>query len=846
MNITILVPNVWLSSLGLEDHLQADPLEVARFTRDLLTQVLSSPLGDAVVDRLSQPQPEHSGSSVRMTIGIPQAPSSTLQAISMAAGLTPGPAAKRLLGMAARGEVALPASTLQEQSLPSTHPMVVLNLALGFKARVAQATVYDNIWESISGSHIGLVEGGTGVGKTRAMLAAASRWVIERKASVGICAPTIALLRQLAREHQFQSDNGISVPPIRMFIGRREFVSEVELTEFLGASGAQWDTPEVRAWMVEGLHADHDGVIDTSWQVHSFLKVSPDFPIDEVRLSDISSVQDRGFKAYRSQFNSKEKEQETVNEVPSILLFTNAMLAQDMRRKLYLANQDETYLEMQRYYHVALKNVKGKKRNDVSAIDDFEAIAVIESELGVALNTAVDGKSILPLFTGLFADEGHLLEESVSSAMSDYLSIRSVAQNLRAFKALGGKLSEDGLGIVDRAIANLISHAPGVDRRDFAALSGDTEGILTSQLAAIASVCDGISKVRDTNSEKFRLALKISRAGIILNGATSKSRAYAFLRHSPVKRLPQLMVSNANVQTILSRLWSSLDGAGVVSATLYTPTMDGPSGAFMAGLLRIPPDRLKTFAPVTAPWSTSCVEGVWLPENASDWLHPPTTTWGGVKRSAEALATRESAWHEELAHSLRRIWQESDGGTLVLCTSYATVNALYDLLVADGDELSNGLVKAVPKVSVASQALEFLHLCKDGKKALWLGVGSAWTGVDIGGHDPWRNIFGKAIDAADDNVLTTLVIPRVPYGTNQSLSHLWRTRNNPNVPWDLLDAALRFKQALGRLVRRDGLANNRRIYVLDARLSNPAISGQHGPFLRALDRYKKRVFLRLE
>jgi CRISPR type IV-associated DEAD/DEAH-box helicase Csf4 len=843
MNITILVPNAWLSALGLAEHLQVDALEVARFTRDLLVQILSGPLGHAVADELSQPQPSHEGTSVRMTIGIPQSAASTLQALANHAELTPGPTAKRLLGMAARGEISLPESTLNEKSLPPSHPMVVLNAALGFEARLAQATVYDNLWESITGNFVGLVEGGTGVGKTRAMLAAATRWVTERKVNVGICAPTIALLRQLAQEHQFQFDKGIDVPPIRMFIGRREYVSEVELTEFLAGNGAHWDTPKVRDWMVNGLHASHDAVMDVSWQVHSLLCVAPDFPVDEVRLSEVNFVHDRGFKAYRIQFDAKLDADDTDAQTPSILLFTHAMLAQDMRRKLLLASQDDTYQEMQRAYNEALKHIKGKKRKDSAVTTEFDEVALIESELGVALNTAVDGKSILPMFSCLFVDEGHQLEESFSSAMSDYLSLRSLAQNLRDFKALGGTVPNDGVGIVERALATLINDAPKLDRRDFVALSGDANGSLTNQLTAMSVVCGTISKVRDKQSEKFRLSLKIRRAGLLLNAAVSKSRSFAFIRHSPVRRLPQLMVSNASIHTILSRLWSGLEGSCIVSATLYTSTMDGPSGNFMAGLLRIPLDRLKTFAPVSAPWSTSCVQGVWLPETQSDWLHPPTATWGGVKRTQSESLQREASWHAELAQSLRKIWKDSDGGILVLCTSYATVNALHGLLNAEGDPLSTGLIKAVPKVSVASQASAFLHHCKEGKKALWLGVGSAWTGVDIGGHDPWRNIFGEALDASVDNVLTTLVIPRVPYGTNQSMSHLWRIRNNPNVPWDLFDAALKFKQALGRLVRREGLASNRRIYVLDARLSNPLLNGQHGPFLRSLDRYRKHVFL---
>jgi CRISPR type IV-associated DEAD/DEAH-box helicase Csf4 len=207
------------------------------------------------------------------------------------------------------------------------------------------------------------------------------------------------------------------------------------------------------------------------------------------------------------------------------------------------------------------------------------------------------------------------------------------------------------------------------------------------------------------------------------------------------------------------------------------------------------------------------------------------------KRTAKERESAESQWHQDLAEEVHKIWDSAAGGVLVLCTSYATVGALHALLSSDSP-LSSGLVKAVSRVSVGSQAKEFLTHSRDGRKPLWLAVGSAWTGVDIGGHSPWEQLFGEPLKPELDNVLTDLVIPRLPYGTNQSLSHLWRVRNNPNVPWDLLDASLRFKQALGRLVRREGLPANRRIHVLDARMGDPVQKPRLVPFLKSLTKYR--------
>jgi CRISPR type IV-associated DEAD/DEAH-box helicase Csf4 len=508
------------------------------------------------------------------------------------------------------------------------------------------------------------------------------------------------------------------------------------------------------------------------------------------------------------------------------------------------AGQDENYSAMQKFYIQALRNVKGKKR--IGNENDFEAISILETELGVALNTAADGRAILPPFISLIIDEGHLLDESFSSSLSDYVSLTSVHSDLQSFHALGGKMMAGGLEIVANSIKALIAHAPTVDRRDFVALSGDGEGKLTPHLIAIATVCDSIDGVRAAGSDKYRLSLKIRRAGVIFSASVTRNRRTSFLRHSPIRQLPQLFVSNSNVQTILSRLWTSLESAALVSATLYMPTNDGPSSNFMSSLLQIPLDRLQTFPPVHEVWSTACVEGAWLPQSSTAWLCPPTISVAGSreKRTEQERQVAEVQWHADLASEIEKIWQFAAGGVLVLCTSYVTVQALHQML-CDKAHLANLLVAASPSHALRSQGRAFLGISHSGLKPLWLAVGSAWTGLDIGGHDPWTNLFGSELPAAEDNVLTDLVIPRVPYGTNQSLSHLWRIRNNPNVPWDLFDAALRFKQALGRLVRRDGLPNNRRIFVLDARMQD----GMNGPrmtaFTQSLSKYKRKRLIKV-
>lgn len=840
MNVTVLIPGKWLDAYGLPSHLHSNNEEVTATLKRVMLHILGRPMSDEIINNVGKPLPQDTDAGVnhRVMFSVPALPSSVLQTLATMHKITAGPTAKRLLGMVARGELEGPAIDQAETTVVATHPLAILNRAMqAQESRGSQAQLYDNLWETLTTGSIGMVEGGTGIGKTRAMMACAVRWAKERNSNIGICAPTIALLRQLASEHQRQHDATADLPPVRLIIGRREFVGEFNLIGFLADKGNKWDTPEVREWMASNQASSSDKTANTHWQMQSLLDAAPDLPADEVRLSEVCKVEDRGYQAYKEQFI-----QEDDSAVPTILLFTHAMLAQDMRRKITIAGQDDTYRTLQAFYTQALRDRKGKKtaRGD-NALAELNAM---ESELGLSLNAATNGKGFLPSFANLMVDEGHLLESSFSSAMSDYLSLTSVLTSLNEFKALGGKITTASIQTVRDNIQTLIVNGPSVDKRDFVSLAGDINSQLVPCLTAIRDVCESVGKVKDTSSEKFRVWLNIRHAGMILGIASSEGKKSSFLRHSPIRHLPQIYVSNANIQSILSRLWSSLQSAALVSATLYITNNDGPSAKYMASLLNVPNDRLKTFAPVTAPWSTACVKGVWLAQMAPPWLYPPIQNEPGtqIKRTASERVQAEIDWHKDLAGELARIWETAAGGVLVLCTSYATVNAVYDILTEAGGDLSICMVRANTKHSMQTQTQMFLQLSHSGLKPLWLAVGSAWTGVDIGGHDPWAALFGKPLDANADNVLTDLVIPRLPYGTNQSLSHLLRMRTSPSMPWDLLDASLRLKQALGRLVRRANLPNNRRIFLLDARVTDPSMAGRLVPFTKSFSRYKRETW----
>jgi ATP-dependent DNA helicase DinG len=132
------------------------------------------------------------------------------------------------------------------------------------------------------------------------------------------------------------------------------------------------------------------------------------------------------------------------------------------------------------------------------------------------------------------------------------------------------------------------------------------------------------------------------------------------------------------------------------------------------------------------------------------------------------------------------------------------------------------------RAAVCAQAMR--EAAAHGERAVWLGVGAAWTGVDLS---------NASVPAKDDLVLTDLIIPRVPMGTNRTLSHLRRRAfRRDGFLLEAKECAMAFAQGIGRLVRREGV-EHRRLWVLDARLGDRKL-GYLSAIRNLLAEYRRR------
>ena len=393
----------------------------------------------------------------------------------------------------------------------------------------------------------------------------------------------------------------------------------------------------------------------------------------------------------------------------------------------------------------------------------------------------------------LIVDEAHLLEQSFSVVHTQLLHVHAIGLRLRS----AGVPPERQRAI--RSALDSLAEAITVTCADDQVHTGllPTFDLLPGPLRAVAdSLSDLGRNGKSAEHQRHRRVLSHAR-GAVVNAASGRPTIQISL--TPVRRYPLLSVGRGNLEKPMQALWSRCRSAVLVSATLYTPDVRGlPTVDHASWVLSIPPDRMATAAPIMPEWV-----------KATPVLH----------RVPASIEPDDSAeWIDEVADLARQVVASARGGTLLLATSYRTVDALAEQLADLGDRL----IVQGPSRSAAVCAGLFRE--RAALRSLWLGVGAAWTGIDLS---------DTSVSAQDDVLLTDLVIPRLPYGINRSLSHARRRKIAPVS--EQREMLMMLRQGLGRLVRREGV-QDRRIWIGDRRLLRD--SGAYRTIRRVFDGYR--------
>lgn len=798
----------------IESDYENDPKNA--LTLKSIRQAVKSMIQTAIEDGLNPAAlPVTSEPGVSMNITFEANHSRAIRQLAKQQMIREGDAAlKYLYAALSRGD----AQTLKK---PNASFLDGYTSARGLSRRPQQVLFAQSVLSSLQSKNIGLIEAATGVGKTLGIVAACSELISQSSfCRVVVAVPSIQLIRQFAVEHR-ALEQAMPMPAARCVMGRNEFINTQELEAILQSGTELLDPGPIRQWLAQGAPAlNEDAPFELPYLASSLRQISPDFPIDAVRLGTDSDQDDPGTKAYESQFEREIAEEPT----SEIIYCTHAMLAIDIRKRRTWARQSELGQQIKEdiWAFSQPKNIEGlapEERKELMS-------SAIEQEIKeLAALTMDKDVGILPAWQHLVIDEAHAFESNMANILATNISLGSVLRNLMHM-ADQGWLSKAAAKQATIAM-NAIRDQANNDEHDLSSTSPATRHVYAA-LQNLHELARSVKSGAKQSPHYTQLSIQARAIDLALKVAISQYGQRAMVSYSPVRAYPQLNIGRQSVANELKFLWQSTVSAAAVSATLYLRKLEKDSAAYSASVLSVPNTRLMEFPVIRPAWTYRPVQAVWLPEPTkvgnSWWLRPPTRSdklKGAQQESGEAL------WLDELGTAISDIHRTAQGGVLVLMTSYSSAQGLAQRL----DPNITSKIVASTKHSLVEQMNHFVKRRLTGEKTIWIAVGSAWTGVDINGAS-----YGIE-DPQQDNMLTDLIIPRLPFGLNKSMTHKTRTESLSSVPWELLDAAMRFKQGLGRLVRREGLPNNRRIFVLDGRFSDPAFENYLSHFKRVMAPY---------
>lgn len=420
----------------------------------------------------------------------------------------------------------------------------------------------------------------------------------------------------------------------------------------------------------------------------------------------------------------------------------------------------------------------------------------------------------------LMIDEAHQFETIVASVSSDNLSLHAFRSSVRAARKANGHSNKSAAGKLESAVGDLIQSARNLD------VTGATVRLNAYTGSSNLDFMRAVQKMAlCLKSKELKDVARVSEArtaiAMLINALEGQPNSFGSIQYSPDRRFPSILVGKRSVASLIGSLWNEASGGVVLaSATLSTPDEFGNSKFdYAASLLALPLLRLDTPQPVIAPWTTS-IPTIHLP-SAPDQLSRPLR----VIRT-DAL---EAQWLENLAEQVMCVADQALGGTLVLLTSYAQVKLMAQALTALG--LSTRLISQDPNEKFANCEARFRAAHQAQLRPVLLGLGVAWTGVDL---------TDKSVPAKNDRLLTDLIVGCLPVGLNKTSTMAARVaiqNTNPIIK----EALMILRQGMGRLIRSSE-AVGKHIWIMDGRLwSNwPGMQPLQKSARRLLEQYPNR------
>jgi ATP-dependent DNA helicase DinG len=575
-------------------------------------------------------------------------------------------------GLCAAGAVIMHQQMLKQAGVEQR---LAATMALPFATKSPNQTRYfEQIMVALQDSRIVFAEGSTGIGKSRAMAAAAIEQAKAKKTPVVLAAPTIVVMKHLYDELRLLNTEGIT---FTVLPGASEFVDDLLLGDYLKAASEYAEDglditadEEVVRWVQGGAKP-----LDANTPIAHALGGRCAWLMDDLRqLAKNMPVEDFVLRRDLDQAANGEARQllaslrDTAKTNADIIICTHAMLA--LGQKTQWRAMPEPCVLLIDEAHQFEQAVASVNSDQVSLYSLRVSLSQLRRETGASKASAAgksleEAKRLTSLLQALDADGGRV-------CISDHerLSDSEREQALLRLKTLGGHLASRSL--------------------------------------------NGLRGV-----EHYRGAVSAMVASLT-NGTGTYNRVD--LEFSPDRRYPSLYCGPARVDRQLRHIWKSAKGGVVLaSATLYIMDATGNSRCdYLRNILAVDFERLNTPSPVI----DKCIYT--LPT-----LHLPSKTrQAHLIPPGKGASATDLQWQSAVTEVLLHIAETAKGGTLVLLTAYRDIQAIANSLRAAGIA-DDRLIEHRPEQRFSEAERRFRAAHGAACRPILLALGAAWTGIDL-------------------------------------------------------------------------------------------------------------------
>lgn len=629
---------------------------------------------------------------------------------------------------------------------------------IGLTPHPEQLTISGQMDRVRNEGRIGFIEAPTATGKTHVMAHHALNTAVDGGKTIIIAAPTIEIVHQTLSviNRLAQAADAYRLLKSRIILGRGEFVS-IDAVKALTESADAAAAKAIEEWLASGGPGPQLG-----YPMHTIRGLEATLDRKGVSMTIPGSIGlEPGDMASAAALSYKEQFAEHAN----ILVVTHSMLARDLVMR-YIATSKERRAQGMTSDHV--------DRKDRWLLDNAQRLEV---------ETGEEGK--LPDYRRLIVDEAHLLINNVERALTTGIALNPLIRHVETLATNNAKAVPQAVLKELKTLREKLSDHPMRAPGEMLTINwSDHKGLGT----IIEHLHDALAKVKFTGvtEETKADAIAIDRARYALRESMKgRDAVRTQIEWSPVVTFPSITVGRKFLGGEMRLLWDRLESAALLSATLYTQTISGPSASHMAARLFTPEGRRKEFRPVEAKWLRDPVT-VYLPGEAmANDLLPDDGN--GRKR-----------WIGAMANAIVATEKASDG-TLVLSTSRSTTHELAQEL---SRQMGEERIIDGSRMRLSQGRLKYVELHGKGKRPIWISQGPAWTGLDV-----------------PDETIDTLIVTRIPFLRPEVADT--SGEKNGNYSKQASTMMMTLKQGIGRLVRSRN-AGPKKVYVLDGRIHTNA------------------------